>query len=121
MPGPKLNCQHKSILSITEQLLKRIPGSLFPAVRGLASAPSATCKFEPFAIVAEMLVEDRFGAAVTALVRGTSVVAGAIEANAQIGAAFVAGFTAARLASESPFPAALMTMSGHERNSTLAA
>ena len=59
-----------------------------------------------------MLVEDRFGATVAALVRGTEVVADAVEADAEVRLALVAGFAPAGLAREGPFPAALVAMSG---------
>ncbi len=57
-----------------------------------------------------MLVGDRFGAAVTALLRYAGIVADAVEADLQIGAAAMARFAAPRLAGEGVFPAAIMTM-----------
>lgn len=60
-----------------------------------------------------MFVEDRFGSAVAALMGGAHVVADAIQADPQIGAALVTGFTASGLACQRPFPATLVAMSGH--------
>ena len=60
-----------------------------------------------------MLLEDIFGALVTALEGQARVVAGTVQADLEVGAALVAAFAAARLAFEGEFPSAFVAMSGH--------
>jgi hypothetical protein len=89
---------------------------LFAVVGFLFGRIRAADHFEPFAVVAEVFVEDGFGAAVAALVGRSGIVADAVEADAKVGAAFVAGFAASGLAGEGPFPTAFVAMTCHEEN-----
>jgi hypothetical protein len=68
-----------------------------------------------FAKVPGVFFGDRLGAPIAALLRRPRIVAGAVEANPQIGQALVAAFPSSRLSRESPFGAALVTMTGHNR------
>ena len=60
-----------------------------------------------------MLVEDGLGAAVAALLRRPGIVADAIQAHPEVGAALVAALTPSRLAGQRPFPTALVAMTVH--------
>jgi hypothetical protein len=70
-------------------------------------------EFKVFAEVPNGLFQHRFGAAFAALVRHVRVVMRAVQAHAQIGAAFHAGFPPARLAGNGPGLAAVVAVSSH--------
>src|SRR4051812_11599230 len=75
---------------IAEEFFERVARGLFAAVRFRFGGPNAPGHFEPFAVIAQVLVENGFGAAIAALLGRARIVGGAIEANAQVRAAFVA-------------------------------
>ena len=60
-----------------------------------------------------MLFQHRLGPALAALLRDAWIVVRAVQADAQIGAAFHVGFAAAGLAGERPRLAAIMAMTIH--------
>ena len=84
---------------------------LSPArIAGADSGKRAFDKIKVFAKIRGGLFHDGIGAAIAALMGHAPVVAGAVEADAEVGAALVAGITATRQARQSPFPAAFVTM-----------
>ena len=106
------------VSSIAEEFFQGVTGGLFTRI-GSGTAEFAPGHFEPLAEVGHVLFENWFSATILALVREAGRVADAIEADLQVGAAFVAGFAAAWLARKSEFPAAFMTMPcEHEPNIT---
>ena len=60
-----------------------------------------------------MFFGDWIGTAIAALMGGARIVAGAIQADPQIGVATVARFTATGLTGQRPFPSAHVTMACH--------
>jgi len=75
--------------------------------------PDAAGEFKIFAEISDGLFQHRFGAAFAALLGDARVVAGAVQAHAQVGAAFHADFAATGLAGNRPGFAAMVTMSRH--------
>src|ERR1051325_9193052 len=57
-----------------------------------------------------MLLRDRFGPAISTLMGHFRIVTDTIETNAQISAALMTTFAAARQSRQGPFPAAFVTM-----------
>jgi hypothetical protein len=75
---------------IAEQFFHLIAGGVFARVGfGLGHEPSPG-KLEVFAKISHRFLKDRVGAAVAALVSGAEIIAHAIQAHAQIGAALMA-------------------------------
>jgi hypothetical protein len=74
--------------------------------------PVAPGEIEKFAEIAGRLFQDRIRPAFPALLRDPQIVMRAIQARAQIRAAFHANFAATRLAVQRPKFAAILAMSG---------
>ena len=68
---------------------------------------------EVLAKIPGVLFLNWFGATITTLMRHSQIVAGAVQADAQIGAATMARFAPAWLPADRPFPSAFVTMTRH--------
>ena len=75
--------------------------------------PDPERKFKILAEIADVLFQHRFGPALAALLGHPRVVVRAIQADAQVGPAFHAGFAAAGLAVQRPRFAAVVAMTVH--------
>jgi hypothetical protein len=98
---------------ITKQFFQLLSCGVFARVVFLFLRPVSSHEVKVFAKVPHMLVKNRLGPAIAALVRGPGVVTDAIKAYPEIRAALVAAFASTGLAGERPLPTALMTMSSH--------
>ena len=94
---------------ITEKFFQMLAGGLFAGIGG-GALPLAFDHLEPFAVVGHVFIENRFGAAVAALMGESGFVADTVEANLEIGAAFMAGLRPAGLPRKGEFPATFVAM-----------
>ena len=74
--------------------------------------PRAADEFEVFTEVAQVLFQHEIGAAFAALLRHARVIALAVQADAQVGAAFHADFAAAGVSGNGPRFATLVAVPG---------
>ena len=97
---------------VTEQLLQLLARRVFARRDLFFGGEGAAGQFEILAKVSRCLLQNGIGPAISALVGSARIITDTIQTNAQIGVATVAGISAAGLAGQSPFPAAIVTMSG---------
>src|ERR1700744_5000739 len=109
---PMLNGSH----SIAEQFFQLGPRRFFARINPGFWRPRAAGEFKIFAEISHRLFQHRFGPAFAALLRPPRIVADAIQAYAQVGAAFHADFSATGIAGEGPGFTAIMTMSCHAQD-----
>jgi hypothetical protein len=100
-------------MSLAQQFFQLLARGVLAFVGFGSRRPNAAGKFKMFAEVADGFFQNRLGAAFAALLGHTRVVAGAVQADPQIHAAFHARLSATRLAGERPGFAAIMAMSRH--------
>src|SRR2546422_7567823 len=79
-----------TLVSVAEQFFKAFTGICFAAVLPIFALPFPLYIFEVFAEIGHMFFGHRIGAAVAALIGHASVVAGAVEADLEIGSALMA-------------------------------
>jgi hypothetical protein len=107
-----LRAWRKSKGSIAEELFQFLSRRIFAGIGFGFGGELAADKVKEFTKISNCLFKDRFRSAVAALLGGAWIVACAVEADAQIGVALMAGFASTGLAGKSPFPSAFMTVAG---------
>ncbi len=110
--GSRFNPLTKSS-SIAKQFSHPFPRISFAAVGLGFGLPIAEGKFKKLTEIADVLFQNRLGPSLAALLRHVRIVKRAVEAHAQVGAAFPAGFAAPRLAVEGPRLAAMVAKTVH--------
>ena len=98
---------------IAEQFFQLLAGGGFTLVASGLWPPVPKGKFKVLAEVADVFFHHRLSPAFAALVGHAQVVMRAVQADAQVGPAFHAGFAASRLAVQRPKLAAVVAVSGH--------
>ncbi len=101
------------LVSIAKQFIHPLARCRFAGIGFRFRRPDALYEFKILAEIPEVLVRHRIGAAFAALLRHARIVARAVQADAQIGAAFHAAFAAAGIAVDRPRLAAVVAMTGH--------
>jgi hypothetical protein len=99
--------------SIAEQIFQTRARGGFALVGFRFRHPSPARKFKIFAKVADVLFEHRLGPSFAALLSHMRIVMRAVQADAQVGAAFHARLAATGLAGKRPKLAAIMAMAIH--------
>jgi hypothetical protein len=104
----------KSFLwSISEQFLQVLSRITFARILVAGGNERAADEIEIFAEVTRVFFGDGFGTSVATLMRRARIVAGTVEANAEVGTAPVAAFTSSGLHRKCPLPAAFPAMACH--------
>ena len=98
---------------IAQQFLQLIPSGSFTRIGIIFRDENAPGKIEIFTEVARRFLKDRLGSAIPALVGSPQIIAHAIQADAEIGAAMVARFITTGQSWQAPLPAAFMAMACH--------
>jgi hypothetical protein len=114
MPAYLLTSRLSSVAGlIAQQFLQLIPSGSFTRIGIIFRDENAPGKIEIFTEVARRFLKDRLGSAIPALVGSPQIIAHAIQADAEIGAAMVARFTTTGQSWQAPLPAAFMAMACH--------
>src|SRR6266487_4469927 len=99
-----------ALASVAQQFFKAFTGCCLPAVLPIFAFPFPLHILEVFAEIGHMFFSDRIGAAVAALMGHARVVAGAIEADLEVGPALMAGLGPSRQTRQRVFPPAGVAM-----------
>jgi len=106
--------QHAKWILVAEQFLHLFSSRGFPGIGLLLGHEDPASEVKIFTKIARSFFEDRIGAALATLIRSTRVVANAVQTNAQVNSAPMAGFASAGLTCQRPFIAAIVAMTCHE-------
>ncbi|EEF57762.1 hypothetical protein [Pedosphaera parvula] len=109
-----LNLREGGLL-IAQQFFQLVPSGIFTTVRFTSGHEVTATEIKIFAEIAHMLLLNRVGPAVAALMGRARIVADAVQADPQVSATTMARFASPGVSRESPFPSALVTMTcqGH--------
>jgi hypothetical protein len=99
---------------IPKQFLELIARGGFTRVAFIPGDELPFDEVEVLAKICRVFFRHWLSAAIPALMRRARIVAGAIQAHAQISATTVTRFAPARLAADRPFPSAFVTMTRHK-------
>ena len=104
-----------TLASVAQQFFKTFTGCCFATALPIFALPFAFYIFEVFAEIGHMFFGHRIGAAVAALMGHARIIAGAIQADFEVGSALMAGLGASRQARQRVFPATSVAMARQHR------